>query len=284
MSILLVMSDDIDARLASYLLGQVVRTVTIAATIAEARRLLAERAWAAVILDTVLPDESGFELLRTLRDIDFDGGIMVLTASREVADKVRALEEGADDYVVRPYEPAEFLARVKAMLRRSRKRVGTAATGGILRVGDVELDLNSLQVVLPGSRRERLTPNEMRLLHYLMSHAQRIVDHQELLVHLFGTTEHQSSTNAIGVYMRRVRQKIEPDPDHPQYIVTIRGSGYRFYGHGASDETDDTTPEPPDPPMPAPLTTLQATRVTDEKPGNHSVSIQSITSSNAGTL
>jgi DNA-binding response OmpR family regulator len=272
MSILLVMSDDIDARLASYLLGQVVRTVVIAATVAEARRLLAERSWSAVILDTVLPDGSGFDLLRTLHDVSFDGGIMVLTASREVGDKVRALEEGADDYVVRPYEPAEFLARVKALLRRSRRRAATAVTGGILRVGDVELDLNSLQVVLPGSRRERLTPNEMRLLHYLMSHAQRVVEHQELLLHLFGTAEHQSSTNAIGVYMRRVRQKIEPDPDHPRYIVTIRGSGYRFYGHGSPDENDDAPPRPSTPPKPTTYTARPDTHL-DDAPGQRSASL-----------
>jgi DNA-binding response OmpR family regulator len=282
MSILLVMSDDIDARLASYLLGQVVRTVIIAATVAEARRLLAERAWSAVILDTVLPDDSGFELLRALHDANFDGGIMVLTASREVGDKVRALEEGADDYVVRPYEPAEFLARVKALLRRSRRRAANAVTGGILRVGDVELDLNSLQVVLPGSRRERLTPNELRLLHYLMSHAQRVVEHQELLLHLFGTAEHQSSTNAIGVYMRRVRQKIEPDPDHPRYIVTIRGSGYRFYGHGFPDENDDATPRQSTPPKPTTYTADHDARVTDDASGRRSTSLSM--TPHAGTI
>ncbi|HZS91585.1 MAG TPA: response regulator transcription factor [Chloroflexota bacterium] len=282
MSILLVMSDDIDARLASYLLGQVVRTVVIAATVAEARRLLAERAWSAVILDTVLPDGSGFDFLRTLREADFDGGIMMLTASREVGDKVRALEEGADDYVVRPYEPAEFLARVKALLRRSRRRASNAVTGGILRVGDVELDLNSLQVVLPGNRRERLTPNEMRLLHYLMSHSQRVVEHQELLLHLFGTAEHQSSTNAIGVYMRRVRQKIEPDPDHPRYIVTIRGSGYRFYGHGSPDDNDDTTPGPSTPPKPTTFTAPHDAHMANGGPGQRPASL-SITSK-TGTI
>lgn len=228
MSVLLVMSDNVDARLASYLLLQIVQQVVTASTLAESRRLLAERAWAAVILDTTLPDGSGFTLLHTLQEIGFDGGILVLSSSREVADKVRALDEGADDYVVRPYEPAELLARVRVLLRRARHRIG-ASESGILRVGGVELDVNALEVVLPGNRRERLTPNEMRLLHYLMTHAQRVVDHQELLARLFGTTDHQASSNAVGVYMRRVRRKIEVNPDQPRYIVTVRGLGYAFH-------------------------------------------------------
>ena len=180
MSLLLVMSDDVDARLASYLLAQIDQQVVMAGTLAEARRYLSERVWSAVILDTVLPDGSGFDLLRILTAMNFEHGILVLSAARDVADRVRALDEGADDYIVRPYEPAEMLARVRALLRRSRRRL-SAGEGGVVRVGGVELDVNALVVSLPGNRRERLTPNEMRLLHYLMTHAQRVVDHQELL-------------------------------------------------------------------------------------------------------
>lgn len=242
MSILLVMSDDVDARLASYLLAQIDQHVVTAGSLAEAHQDLQDRSWSAVILDTVLPDGSGFTLLTTLTEMAFEGGVLVLSSSREVADKVRALEEGADDYVVRPYEPAELLARVKVLLRRSRRRLGSAQ-GSVVRVGNVELDVNALSVTLPGNRRERLTPNEMRLLHYLMTHAQRVVDHQELLARLFGTTDHQASSNAVGVYMRRVRRKIEVNPDQPRYIVTIRGSGYRF--HGDDTPPDDTLPVPP---------------------------------------
>jgi DNA-binding response OmpR family regulator len=229
MSVLLVMSDDVDTRLASYLLSQIDPHIVTAGTLAEARQYLSERVWSAVILDIVLPDGSGFDLLRILTAMNLEHGILVLSAARDVADRVRALDDGADDYIVRPYEPAEMLARVRALLRRSRRRA-SAGEGGVVRVGGVELDVNALAVSLPGNRRERLTPNEMRLLHYLMTHAQRVVDHQELLARLFGTQEHQGSSNAIGVYMRRVRRKIEVNPDQPRYIVTVRGSGYRFRG------------------------------------------------------
>jgi DNA-binding response OmpR family regulator len=244
MSILLVMSEDVDARLASYLLAQLDPHVVTAGSLAEARQHLRARAWAAVILDTTLPDGSGFALLSTLAELAFEGGILVLSSSREVADKVRALDEGADDYVVRPYEPAELLARVRVLLRRARRRLGSAP-GSVLRVGQVELDVNALSVTLPGNRRERLTPNEMRLLHYLMTHAQRVVDHQELLARLFGTSDHQASSNAVGVYMRRVRRKIEVNPDQPRYIVTVRGSGYRFHGADEDPAPADARPLPP---------------------------------------
>ena len=240
MSILLVMSDDMDARLTAYLLGQTEQQVVVTATVREARRYLHDRSWSAVVLDTTLADGSGFDLLDVLSALHFDGGILVLSASREVADKVHALEAGADDFVTRPYEPAELLARVKALLRRSHRSAGTAhaGDGGTIRVGGVELDVNALTVTLPGNRRERLTPNELRLLHYLMTHAGRVVDHQELLACLFGTQDHQASSNAVGVYMRRVRRKIEDDPDQPRHIVTVRGSGYRF-------ETDEDTENAP---------------------------------------
>lgn len=219
-----------DARLTAYLLTQAEQQITAVATLEEARAYLRERSWAAVVLDTLLADGSGFDLLALLTEMRFEGGVLVLSASRDVGDKVRALEAGADDYVVRPYEPSELLARVKALLRRSRRRLGALQSGetGLVRVGPVELDANALVVSLPGNRRERLTPNEMRLLHYLMTHAGRVVDHQELLARLFGTQQHQTSSNAVGVYMRRVRRKIEDDPDQPHYIVTVRGSGYRF--------------------------------------------------------
>lgn len=227
MSILLVMTDGVDAELTAYLLSQINDHVVTVGTLVDARRSLAERLWSVVVLDTELPDGSGFELLHNLADGRAGGGILVLSASTELLHKVRALEEGADDYLVRPYEPAELLARVKALLRRFRQRDANP-DGSVVRVGRVELDVNQLVVTLPGNRRERLTPNEMRLLHYLMTHSQRVVEHGELLARLFGAEYQSTTSNAIGVYMRRVRRKIEANPDRPRYIVTVRGSGYRF--------------------------------------------------------
>lgn len=96
------------------------------------------------------------------------------------------------------------------------------------------------------------------LLHYLMTHAQRVVEHQELLARLFGTSDHQASSNAVGVYMRRVRRKIEVNPDQPRYIVTVRGSGYRFHGEDApSDAPLPLLPRDNGASMPAPAEWLQ---------------------------
>jgi DNA-binding response OmpR family regulator len=225
------MVDGVDAQLTSYLLSQIDDRVVRAGTLAEAQQRLSERFWSAIVLDTELPDGSGFEFLATLAELHTESGILIMSGSRDVLDMVRALNEGADDYVVRPYQPAELLARLKALLRRSVQRLGSSA-GSIVRVGGVELDMNELAVKLPGNRRERLTPNEMRLLHYLMIHSQRVVEHRELLARLFGGEHQPESSNAVGVYMRRVRRKIESNPGQPRYIVTIRGSGYRFQAEG----------------------------------------------------
>jgi DNA-binding response OmpR family regulator len=103
--------------------------------------------------------------------------------------------------------------------------------GTLVRVGEVELDVNALVVSLPGKRRLRLAPNEMRLLHYLMTHAERVVERQELLRHLFANghvAAPPASSNAVDVYIRRLRRKIERDPDQPGYIVTVWGRGYQF--------------------------------------------------------
>jgi DNA-binding response OmpR family regulator len=227
MSLLVVMSDGVDARLVAYLLAQVDQDVVRAATVADARRLLSERSWVAVVMDTTLPDGNAFDLLNVLGERNFEGGVVVLSAAKEVALKVRVLEEGADDYVVRPYEPAEFIARVKATIRRSRRNAG-ANQNGILRVGAISVDVNELTVALPGNHRAHLTPNEMRILYYLMLHPYRVVDHHELAARLFGLEGVTPGSNAVGVYMRRVRRKIEPDPSQPRYILTVRGQGYRF--------------------------------------------------------
>jgi two-component system, OmpR family, response regulator len=224
---LVVLGDDLDARLASSLLSRLDQDVVIAGTVAEAEHYAAQRSWAAIILDTALSDGSGFDLLHTLVAMRFEGAIVFLSTVTQLTVRVRALEEGADDYIVRPYEPAELLARVKATMRRSRRRLGQHDSG-IVRVGPVELDVHLLEVSLPGNRRERLTPSEMRLLYYLMTHTERVVAHHERSPWLFGTKAHQVSSNAVGVYMRRVRRKVEANPDQPRYILTVHGRGYRF--------------------------------------------------------
>ena len=227
MSILIVMGDNVDARLTAYLLAQVDGDVTVAVTLADARRHIARRVWSAIVLDTHLPDGDGLHLLGALGEMDFEGAVLMLSASKGVALKVRALDEGADDYIVRPYEPAELIARVRAMTRRARRRASHVESDR-MRVGPVQLNTNGLEALLPGNRRARLTPNEMRVLHYLMKHAPRVVDHQELSRLLFGMDSYRGHSNAVGVYIRRVRRKIEEDIGRPRYIITVRGNGYQF--------------------------------------------------------
>jgi two-component system OmpR family response regulator len=227
MSILVVSGDDIDARLAAYLLTQVDEDVVISGSIADAEGRIARRPWSAVILDTHLPDGSGFNLLHTLTRSGYEGALLMLSASKGVEPKVRALEEGADDYIVRPYEPAELIARVRATIRRARKRF-TRTDSGAIYAGSMQLNANTLEILLPGNRKARLTPNELRILSYLMKNAQRVVDHQELSRLLFETEPYPGHSNAVGVYIRRVRRKIEDDVRRPRYIVTVRGNGYQF--------------------------------------------------------
>lgn len=240
MSLLLVMEDDLEAGLASYLLEQLDSTIVRSHTLADARRLAQTGSWSAVILDTALPDGSGFDLLQTLREMDYQNGILVLTASRNAANKIRALDDGADDYIVRPYEAAEFLSRVRALLRRVHRRKGGAA--GVLRKAGISLDVNALEVTIQGKGRQRLTPNEMRLLHYLMTHASDVISKDELAARLFGTDSPETASNVVGVYVRRVRRKIEANPDQPRFIVTIRGKGYCFQApDGHNDGTLDNS-------------------------------------------
>ena len=228
MSIFLVLAEDVEVRALSYLLSPLDPHIVSARTLADARRLLVAQAWSVIIFDDILPDGSGLELLRDLGKFSFEGGVIVLGAARDFTDKVTALERGADDYFVRPYEPAELHARVSVLLRRARHRIAKA-NNAVIQAGALELNVDTLEVVLPGARRARLAPNEMRVLHYLMTHADRVVDHQELITRLFGAGDTSyTPTNAVGVYIRRVREKIETNPSQPRYIITVRGHGYRF--------------------------------------------------------
>lgn len=227
MSILVVMGDGVDAGATSFLLSRADNHVVLADTLAEARRRLGDHAWSVIVVNEELPDGSGLDLLTDLRTVTPDSGIVVLGASSDVRHKVLVLEQGADDYVVQPYEPAELVARVRTLARRFRFRASSGRDTTI-RVGDLVLDFSARVVALPDRRSEHLTPNEARLLHYLMLHAPRTVERWELNIQLFGSSQARDSSNAIDVYVRRLRRKIESDPDSPRYLVTVRGTGYRL--------------------------------------------------------
>ncbi len=227
MAILLVMSGGIDARVTAGLLSQVDEYIETVGDIGGVHRRLSERTWSAIVCDTALPSGGAGEVVSMLVDARFDGAIVVLGVAVDIAERTAWLERGVDEYLTLPYDPRELVVWIAALVRRVRRRAGDLDDGAV-RAGPLELDVSRLTVRLAGARHERLTPTEARLLHYLMAHPNRVVSHQELWTRLLGAEAGQVSSNLVGVYMNRLRRKIEPRPERPRLIVTVRGQGYRL--------------------------------------------------------
>jgi DNA-binding response OmpR family regulator len=172
-----------------------------------------------VLLDVMLPDESGFEICRRLRR-DSTVPVLFLSARDSDADKIRGLGLGGDDYIVKSATPAEVVARVKAALRRA------SPPGGLqtLRFGELEVDLAAHEVSCEG-RRIALTAREFALLRVLVEHPRQVLSRDQLFELVWGSFGDRS---AVAVYVARLRQKIEPDPPSPRYIITVWGAGYRL--------------------------------------------------------
>jgi DNA-binding response OmpR family regulator len=171
-----------------------------------------------IVLDIMLPDGSGFDLVDLLKR-GRQTPIVFLTARGQRADKLRGLNLGADDYVTKPFDLEELLARLNAVLRRSRP-----VTEG-LTLGDLVIDFRARTV--SGSREVHLTDQEFELLRYLADHADRIVDRQELLSRVWGYPA-APDTRSVDQAILRLRKKIEIDPHHPRFIHTVHGDGYRL--------------------------------------------------------
>jgi DNA-binding response OmpR family regulator len=177
-----------------------------------------------VVLDLMLPDMDGWEVCRRLRKIS-DVPIIMLTARGEEIDRVAGLTLGADDYVVKPFSPRELMARVKAILRRS---AGPAdRTPKPLAHGEVVLDLEKRRLQVKGEE-VSLTPHEYALLEALMATPGRTFTRDELLERLYPRGEAVVVDRVVDVHINKLRQKIEPEPGRPRYILTARGIGYRF--------------------------------------------------------
>jgi DNA-binding response OmpR family regulator len=172
-----------------------------------------------VLLDVMLPDESGFEICRRLRR-DSNVPVLFLSARDSDADKIRGLGLGGDDYIVKSATPAEVVARVKAVLRRA-SPPGVRRT---LRFGELEVDLAAHEVSCDG-RTIELTAREFELLRVLVEHPRQVFSRDQLFELVWGSFGDRS---AVAVYVGRLRQKIEPDPARPRYIVTVWGAGYRL--------------------------------------------------------
>ena len=179
-----------------------------------------------VLLDVGLPDIDGFEVLRQIRAFS-DVPVVMLTARDDSMDKVKGLELGADDYVTKPFNHLELIARVKAVLRRL-EMPAPASRAPSFRSGDLEVDFGRQEARLRGERLD-LTPTEYKLLYHLVRNAGHVLQHGTLLAKVWGR-EYIDEVDYIRVYIRRLRDKLGDDPDDPRYIRTERGLGYRFVG------------------------------------------------------
>ena len=177
-----------------------------------------------VLLDVGLPDKDGFAVLRELRAFS-DVPVVMLTARDDAMDKVKGLELGADDYVTKPFNHLELMARVKAVLRRL-DMPAPASRAPSFRSGDLEVDFARQEARLRGERVD-LTPTEYKLLYHLVRNAGHVLQHGTLLAKVWGR-EYLDEVDYIRVYIRRLREKLGDDPEHPRYIQTERRLGYRF--------------------------------------------------------
>ena len=178
-----------------------------------------------VLLDVMLPRLGGFDVLRELRRRNVETPVIMLTARGQVVDKVVGLKLGADDYVTKPFEMMELLARVEAKLRRA--PAALPASEGY-QFGDVRIDFRRAEVTRAHAPLD-LSAREFQLLRYFIEHRGATLTRDELLNEVWGYNA-MPSTRTVDVHVAWLRQKIEPNPRHPQYILTIHGLGYKFAG------------------------------------------------------
>lgn len=176
----------------------------------------------AVILDLILPDMSGREICKQLKQSSPEVPVVILSAISDVADKVLLLETGADDYVTKPFSPRELLARVQAAIRRSRRPIPQMS----VTFGDIQLDFVTMRARKRGSS-VALTAFEFKLLRFFLTNPGRVITRDELLNAVWGYTGPQS-TRTVDNQILKLRQKLEDDPAHPVHFCTVHGAGYQF--------------------------------------------------------
>jgi two-component system, OmpR family, alkaline phosphatase synthesis response regulator PhoP len=185
--------------------------------------MASEQQFAVIILDVMLPKKTGFDVCRELRQRGVDSAILMLTAKSQVVNRVVGLKLGADDYLAKPFEPAELLARIEALLRRVRKERRIAVR--TFHFDDVEIDFERSEILKAGQRVD-VAAKELLLLRYLVDHRDRVVPRDEILQKVW---EYDSQVNSrtVDVHVSWLRQKLD-NPQNPKHIQTVRGKGYRF--------------------------------------------------------
>jgi two-component system alkaline phosphatase synthesis response regulator PhoP len=179
-----------------------------------------------IILDLMLPRKSGLDVCRELRQQSFSTPVIMLTARSQTIDKVIGLKIGADDYITKPFEMLELLARVEALMRRNPQNGGTIQA--IYRFGSIQVDFRRTEVSrngLPVS----LSAREFQLLKYLIEHRETTLSRHDLLKDVWGYGAF-TVTRTVDVHIASLRQKLEEDPKHPKFILTVLGFGYKFVG------------------------------------------------------
>lgn len=188
-----------------------------------ASQLLVEQVPDLIILDLMLPDGDGVEICRSIRKEHAELPIIMLTARDKISDKVIGLESGADDYVVKPFETLELIARIRACLRRT---VAPAQEGEVC-LGNIKVDFKKRFVTVSG-RKADLTPKEYDLLCFFIQHRGEAVTREKIRKSLWKGSQIYSWSRVIDVHIQHLRQKIEKDPANPRHIVTVPSAGYRF--------------------------------------------------------
>lgn len=193
----------------------------------EGLKLLLAGSYDLVLLDVMMPEMSGLDVCRKVRESGVSTPIILLTAKGEELDKVLGLELGADDYITKPFSLRELLARIKAILRRSNKQSETGAIREIYKIGKLTVNLSLLTASDPSEVPVRMSHKEYAILQYLMQRRNEVVSRQDLLENVWGYDE-SPTTRTVDNFIVKLRHKIEADPNDPKIIITVHGTGYKL--------------------------------------------------------
>lgn len=225
MRVLIVDDDPPSLKMTAFLLSEEGYEVFTADNGLDALRLVETKMPDLVILDVMMPGLDGLQVTQRIRRT-MNLPIIILSAKGETSDRVSGLDVGADDYLAKPFEPSELLARVRSVLRRAEAFTFGEPQSAVA-VGNLRIDPITNTVDLPDMGTVELTPIEFRLLHCLMRNPGRTLSHDQIISSVWGY-DYEGYSNQVAVYMRRLRLKIEKDSDHPRYLQTVRGLGYKF--------------------------------------------------------
>ncbi len=226
MSILVVDDEPMSRKMLKFLLQSEGFEVELAESIRAARTILTNSTPWLILLDVGLPDGDGFSFCQQLTVEEPDVPIIMLTSRSTSNDRLTGFKFGVDDYITKPYDHNELVERVRAVLRRS-QRMQAHLVQDTLRVGDLELSISELKVKVGSAKVVSLTPTEMKILSCLMVNVGIVLKRSRIAELALGYN-YENASNIVDVYIRRLRKKLEVDPDKPRYFETVVGTGYRM--------------------------------------------------------